>query len=207
MRLLMTSCVAFALLACGDDGGSPASDAARDASASDAPALDAMPLDATGTFTLTSSTITEGGVIPLTHVCTAQGGMNLSPALAWTAAPAGAQSFAVVFTDISSPQQPFLHSAIYDIPASATDLPADVEKAYAPTDVPGAHQTLGYNGTTRGYLGPCPPTMHTYEFAVYALPTATLTGATMSTSLASAVTMIKANNLGVAKLTGTHTPP
>ncbi|MFN0249184.1 MAG: YbhB/YbcL family Raf kinase inhibitor-like protein [Kofleriaceae bacterium] len=168
----------------------------------DGPALDAP----ARTFTLTSPTISNGGVIPLTHVCMSQGGMNLSPALDWTDPPAGTMSFAVVFTDIFNSAQPFLHSVIYDIPATNTGLPADVEKVYAPTDVPGAHQTLGYNNATRGYLGPCPNVMHTYEFAVYALPTASLPGATMSTTLASASTMIKANNLGVATLTGTHTP-
>ncbi|MGE0401892.1 MAG: YbhB/YbcL family Raf kinase inhibitor-like protein [Kofleriaceae bacterium] len=131
--------------------------------------------------------------------------MNQSPALAWTNPPAGTMSFALVFTDIFNPQSPFLHSVMFDIPATVTELPANVEKAYAPTNVPGAHQTLGYNGSTRGYLGPCPQNgNHIYEFAIYALPTATLAGATMTTSLMSAATMIKANNLGVAKLTGTH---
>jgi Raf kinase inhibitor-like YbhB/YbcL family protein len=205
MKAFATCIVAFGLVGCGDDGASPPVDSSPvddgQMMTIDTPQTDG-PL---GLFTLTSATITNGGVIPLTHVCTSQGGMNLSPALEWTNVPTGTMSFAVVFTDIFVPAQPFLHSVIYDIPASATGLPADVEKAYAPTDVPGAHQTLGYNNATRGYLGPCPQNgTHTYEFAVYALPTATLTGATMSPSLASANTMSKANNLGVAKLTGTH---
>ncbi len=194
------------LVGCGDDGGSSIQ---ADAASLDAPgggdgSVDAPPSSA---FALTSPTIIEGGVIPLTHVCTNQGGMNLSPMLAWTNPPAGTMSYAIVFKDIFNPQSPFLHSVIYDIPSSATGLPADVDKVYAPPDVAGAHQTLGYNGTTRGYLGPCPGVKHTYELAVYALPTATLTGATMNTSLANAAAMIVANNLGVAKLTGTHTPP
>lgn len=207
MRAPAISCLLFVLVACGDDGGSSAIDAQPGADATIDSATDASIDAAPAAFTLTSPTITAGGVIPLTHVCTNQGGMNLSPALAWTDPPAGTMSFAVVFTDIFNVAQPFAHSAIYDIPATATGLPADVDKVYAPPDVPGAHQTLGYNGTTRGYLGPCPNAMHTYEFAVYALPTATLTGAMMSTGLANAISMIKANNLGVAKLTGTHTPP
>lgn len=209
MRAPIISCVLLlGLVGCGDDGGSTTLDGHVDdaPSAIDGSLADA-PTDVPGaTFTLTSPTITNGGVIPLTHVCTAQSGMNLSPALDWTNPPAGTMSFAVVFTDIFVPTQPFIHSVIYDIPATATGLPADVDKVYAPTDVPGAHQTLGYNNTTRGYLGPCPGSQtHIYEFALYALPTPTLIGATMATSRTGATTMIMANNLGVAKLTGMHT--
>lgn len=187
--------------ACGDDGGStPPVDGNGmvDAARVDA-AVDASP----GVFTLTSATITEGGTIPLTHVCANQGGLNQSPPLAWTSPPAGTLSFAVVFTDKSNN---LVHSVIYDIAATATGLPADVDKVYAPPDVPGAHQTTGYDNTTRGYLGPCPPNEHTYEFAVYALSTATLPNATMQTNRAAAVTAILANDVGVATLTGTHAP-
>lgn len=194
------------LVGCGDDGGSdlPADASIDSPGGSSDAATDAPP---GATMTLTSTAYAEGGVIPLAHVCASQNGMNRSPPLAWTNPPAGTMSFAIVFTDIFNPQNPFLHSVIYDIPAMVTSLPLDVDKMYAPPDVPGAHQTLGYNGSTRGYLGPCPNIKHTYELALYALPTATLPGATMTTSLADAATMIKANNLGVAKLTGTHTPP
>ncbi|MBA3453773.1 MAG: YbhB/YbcL family Raf kinase inhibitor-like protein [Deltaproteobacteria bacterium] len=195
-----------ALAACGDDGGSPGTtDASTDGAIVDA--TSDAPIDArAAAFTLTSPTITEGGVIPLTHVCTARGGMNLSPQLAWTNAPATAMSFAVVFTDVFNPAQPFVHSVVYDIPATLSGLPADVDKVYAPPDVPGAHQTLGYNNTTRGYLGPCPNAMHTYELALYALPTATLPGSTIGTTRDAAITAITANDLAVTKLTATFTP-
>lgn len=158
-----------------------------------------------GTFTLTSTAYMDGGVIPLAHVCTNQNGMNQSPPLAWTNPPAGTMSFAIVFTDIFNQQNPFIHSVIYDIPASATSVPGNISRTYAPAEVAGAHQTNAYDGM-RGYAGPCPGQMHTYEQAIYALPTATLTGATMNTNRTAATTMIMANNLGVAKLVGTHTP-
>ena len=205
MRSALFVCV-LALGACGDDGGSPGTaDAGIDSAVIDGSIDGAIDAPA-GAFTLTSSTITEGGAIPLTHVCANRGGMNLSPQLTWTNAPAGTMSFAIVFTDIFNPSQPFVHSVIYDIPASLTGLPADVEKVYAPTDVAGAHQTLGYNNTTRGYLGPCPDAMHTYEFALYALPTTTLPSSSMGTTRTAAVTAILANDLAVTKLTGTFTP-
>ena len=208
MRSALLVCTLGLLGACGDDGGSPGTvDASTDGPTTDSgidAAIDAPP---STSFRLTSPTITEGAAIPLTHVCANHGGMNLSPQLAWTNPPANTMSFAVVFTDIFSPTQPFVHSVIYDIPATLTGLPADVDKVYAPPDVAGAHQTIGYNNTTRGYLGPCPNAMHTYEFALYALPTATLPNSNMATTRAAAVTAIMANDLAVTKLTGTFTPP
>lgn len=117
--------------------------------------------------------------------------------------PAG---FAIVFTDVFNPQMPFVHSVIYDIPATATSVPGAISRMYAPPEVTGAHQTNAYDNQ-RGYAGPCPGSMHTYEQAIYALPTATLTGATMTTNRNAAATLIIQNNLGVAKLLGTHTPP
>ncbi|NVB82101.1 MAG: YbhB/YbcL family Raf kinase inhibitor-like protein [Kofleriaceae bacterium] len=200
----MRTLLAIALLAgCGgDDGGGNAMiDAAGSGSGSDAAVqMDAPP--STGTFTLTSPTITEGGAIPLTHVCTNRGGMNQSPELAFANVPTGTMSFAVVLTDLTNG---LVHSSIYDIPGTATGLPADVDKVYAPTDVPGAHQTNNYSGQ-RGYAGPCPPNAHMYQFKVYALGTATLNGATMTTTKDQVVTTATAANLGTATLTATFTP-
>lgn len=187
---------------CGGDDSSVSIDAATGGSA-DARAVDAAIDSPAGAFALTSPTITAGGAIPLAHVCTQRGGTNTSPQLAWTGAPAGTLSYAVVLTDKSNM---LVHAVIYDIPGSLTGLPVDVDKVYAPPDVAGAHQTLGYDGATRGYLGPCPPNAHTYEFAVHALSVAALPGATMATTRAAAVTAITANELGVATLTATFTP-
>jgi Raf kinase inhibitor-like YbhB/YbcL family protein len=196
----------LSLAACGDDVGTNTGDAAIDSSTADGPEIDAAIDAAAGLFTLTSTAYADGGVIPLAHVCAQQTGMNQSPPLAWTNPPAGTMSFAIVFTDIHDPQDPFIHSVIYDIPSTATSVPGNISRMYAPPDVAGAHQTNAYDGA-RGYAGPCPGEMHTYEHAIYALPTATLTGATMATNRTAATNLIKANNLGVAKLLGTHTPP
>ena len=146
-----------------------------DAAGSGSGGTDAAIIDspAAPALALTSPTITEGGAIPLTHVCANRGGMNLSPQLEFVNAPAGTMSFAVVLTDLTI-QSKLVHCAIYDIPGTATGLPADVEKMYAPSDVPGAHQTASYQAATRGYNGPCPSNAHMYQFKVYALPTATL---------------------------------
>lgn len=182
----------------GDDTGDDTADVDAPAGAPDAPHADA----AEGQITLTSTAFSEGDVIPVDNSCH---GDDLSPELTWSGGPV-AQSYAVVFTDISD-DTPFIHSVIYDIDGSATGLPADVDKVYAPPDVPGAHQTLAYDGSTRGYRGPCPGKMHTYEFRVYALDEATLPGATMTTSRTQAVGLIQAHDLADGVLTGTFTPP
>ena len=153
-------------------------------------------------FTLTSPAYAEGGVIPRAHVCTDQRGMNTSPPLAWSGAPAGTMSFAIFFTDATTN---FRHSAIYDIPSTLTELPTDVEHVAMPTDVPGARQPRGYPGTP-GYAGPCPPRMHRYRFTIYAISTPTLPGLTAGSSLAAVEAAMIANSLGSATLTGSHTP-
>lgn len=128
--------------------------------------------------------------------------MNLSPPLAFTNPPAGTMSYAITFTDLTNG---LVHSAIYDIPGSATGLVGDVDKVYAPPDAPGAHQPNNYSGT-RGYAGPCPPNAHMYQLKIFALSTASLPGSTMATTKEQVVTAA-ATNLGTATLTGTFTPP
>ena len=186
MRSSLVVVVLGMLVGCGDDdGGSSPIDAAVDAA-----------------LALTIPTITEGGTIPLTHVCTDRGGMNLSPALAWTNPPAGTQSYAYVLTDKNND---LVHAAVYDIPATLAGLPADLENAYAPSDAAGVHQAASYQPSIRGWNGPCPGQMHTYEIKLYALATPTLPNAMMGTTRSQIVTAL-ATNLGTATLTATFTP-
>jgi Raf kinase inhibitor-like YbhB/YbcL family protein len=149
---------------------------------------------------ITSTAFAEGGAIPAVHTCDGDG---TSPPIAWTDPPAGTQSFAIVFRDTIG----LIHSVIYDIPASLTALPADVEKVYAPADVPGAHQSLTLGGVAFGYIGPCPPANgdpHTYELELFALDVAVLSGADMTTTQSQARTLILANDLASVKLSGTY---
>jgi Raf kinase inhibitor-like YbhB/YbcL family protein len=157
----------------------------------------------TAALAVTSTAFVEGGTIPVTHTCK---DVNTSPPLAWTGAPSGTQSFAVVLTDLSlSPV--LVHWVIYDIAPAATGLPAGVENVYAPGNVAGAHQAVSVHAPIVGYYGPCPPSQHTYELAAYALDVATLPGATAQTSRADALTAIMGHKLGSGTLTGTYTPP
>jgi Raf kinase inhibitor-like YbhB/YbcL family protein len=158
--------------------------------------------DPTGAMTLTSSAFTSCEEIPLDHTCTTH--VNTSPPLAWTGAPSGTQSFAVVMKDLTA-SPPLVHWVIYDIPATATSLPAAVQTGYAPANVAGAHQTESYLTDVRGYLGPCPSTPDTYQFSVHAIKLATLP-AGEDTTRDEAISWIADNESASATLTGTYTP-
>lgn len=173
--------------AAGDDGGG--TDAAIDGS-TDGPSA---------ALALTSTAITEGGVIPDMYSCQ---GTNVSPPLAWTGGPAAA-GYAIVFTDMSNG---LVHSAIWDIPAATTSLPEDVMKVYMPAVPAGARQPTAYDNQTRGYLGPCPGSMHTYQFALYAVDANPLPGLGMTSTRAQVRTAILAHDTATATLTATFTP-
>lgn len=176
------------LLGCGN------SNASHDA------AVDAQPDALPGTFQLTSPAFANNGAIPAANTCK---GANTSPQLAWANAPAAAESFAIVLTDKSNN---LVHAAIFDIPGTATGVPAAVDKAYAPTAVAGAHQPLAFDNTTHGYMGPCPPSTHDYQFVLYALDVGVLPGVTMTTKVAATVPTIMQHAVANAQLNGTFTP-
>ncbi|MDB4955146.1 MAG: hypothetical protein JWO36_2715 [Myxococcales bacterium] len=170
----------------------------------DAAALDGRPspIDAPyTTFILTSPVIAAGAAIPVDNTCD---GNNVSPALAWNGGPASAMSFAVILTDKAVDQVQWV---IYDIPATRTALPANIDRSYAPSNVSGAHQTMSYQPTKRGYRGPCPPlgdAAHGYEFAVYALDVATLPSTNSNTPIDQAAATIVQHQIDLAKLHGTY---
>lgn len=114
---------------------------------------------------LTSSAFDLGGTIPRKFTCD---GPDVSPALAWSDPPAGTQSFALITDDPDAPAGTWVHWVLYDLPASARDLPENVPKQ---EELPnGARQ--GRNDFRRiGYGGPCPPPgpAHRYFFKLYAL--------------------------------------
>ena len=154
----------------------------------------------TSTFTLTSPALTEGGVIPVKHSCR---GTNVSPPLAWTAATG--QGYALVVTD-KSIAGGFVHSAMWDIPKTTQALDENIAKIAEPPVPAGAKQPLAYDNQTRGYLGPCPPSQHTYEFALYAVSALPLPGLTLQSNRAAVVAAVMANQTAVTKMTGTFTP-
>lgn len=117
-------------------------------------------------FELTSPAFKESGAIPKKHTCE---GADVSPALRWTAPPAGTRSFALIADDPDAPVGTWVHWVVFNIPADQRELPEGVS-ASQETLPSGALQ--GVNDFRRvGYGGPCPPPgkPHRYYFKLYAL--------------------------------------
>jgi len=115
--------------------------------------------------TVTSSAFADGQRIPTKYTCD---GDDTSPPLAWSGAPAGTVTFAVIVSDPDAPHRTFIHGIVFDLPASVTSL---AEGAFVPEGAIGGSNDF----RTIGYGGPCPPDdddPHHYEFRVYALDTA-----------------------------------
>ena len=129
-------------------------------------------------FTLSSPDIAEGRTIAAAQVFNQFGctGGNVSPALSWSNAPAGTQSFALLMHDPDAPTgSGWWHWVVYDIPAAVSSLPAgagDPKKSLLPA---GALQGRTDYGSV-GYGGPCPPPgkPHRYYLRLYALKVAKL---------------------------------
>lgn len=116
---------------------------------------------------LKANAFEPGSEIPAQFTCD---GSDVSPALGWTAPPEGTQSFALIMDDPDAPRRTFVHWVLYDLPASARDLPEDV----APQRTLPSGACQGRNDFGRvGYGGPCPPPgpPHRYHFRLFALDT------------------------------------
>ena len=119
-------------------------------------------------FLLSSSAFKDGEPIPGKYTCD---GVDLSPPLAWSGAPAGTRSFALIADDPDAPGGTWVHWVLYNLPAEVPELPENIAKVEA-LDLGGARQ--GRNDFRRpGYGGPCPPPgpAHRYFFKLYALDT------------------------------------
>jgi Raf kinase inhibitor-like YbhB/YbcL family protein len=117
-------------------------------------------------FTLTSTAFRDGVAIPVKYTCD---GVDVSPPLAWSGAPAGTRSFALIADDPDAPAGTWVHWVLYNLPAAVSELPENIAKVES-LDLDGARQ--GRNDFRRpGYGGPCPPPgpAHRYFFKLYAL--------------------------------------
>jgi hypothetical protein len=117
------------------------------------------------TLTVSSAAFKEGATIPTRYTCS---GEDISPALAWSGAPANTKSLALVFDDPDAGNPAFTHWLLANIPATEQSL---AEKApHDGTLSNGAIQGQNSSGKP-GYVGPCPPPgdAHHYHFAIYAL--------------------------------------
>ena len=149
-------------------------------------------------FRLTSPAFGPGAPIPPDFSCTAG---DHSPALAWTGAPAGTKSFALIVEDPDAPMGTFVHWLVFNLPAGARGMAADAPKTPRLPD--GARQ--GSNGMGAvGYKGPCPPPgkTHHYHCELFALDTAL---DTPSAADAASLRAAMQNHVkGSAELVGTY---
>jgi Raf kinase inhibitor-like YbhB/YbcL family protein len=121
---------------------------------------------------ITISAFAEGSPIPTKHGCSNGTNANVSPAIQWSGAPEGTQSFTLIMhdPDVAIGGDDVLHWAIFNIPGTSTGLPEGVPAKAMLDD--GTVQINNIGGSI-GYFNPCPPppTTHHYLFEMYALDT------------------------------------
>src|SRR6059036_1121055 len=87
-------------------------------------------------FTLASAAFREGAVIAAKYTCD---GVDVSPALTWSGAPAGTRSFALIADDPDAPAGTWVHWVLYNLPADVSELPENIAKVES-LDLDGARQ-------------------------------------------------------------------
>lgn len=96
---------------------------------------------------------------------------NVSPPISWARVPM-AGAYALIVEDPDAPRDtPFLHWAIWNIPAASTALPEGIANDPRPVTPPGAVQGRNDMGL-HGWFGPRPPAghgAHRYYFQLFAL--------------------------------------
>lgn len=152
---------------------------------------------APGAFVLSSAAFEDGGAIPEEHTCD---GGQASPPLAFSGAPAGTGTFAllVIDSDVPTPQTPLrevVHWLVWDVTvvAGGAEFPPDALPAGA---VEGE----------QGWRGPCPPLgspAHRYVFAAHAVDG--VLGLAEGSSRADLERALEGRSLAEARLVGLYT--
>jgi len=149
-------------------------------------------------FQLTSSAFSNEGTIPANYTCD---GSDMSPPLAWSGAPAGTKSYALVVDDPDAPAGTWVHWVVWNIPATVNALAENVAKTAELPD--GTRQGIS-DFKRPGWGGPCPPSgTHRYYFKLYALDALLVVSAPATKR--DLETAMKDHILGQATLLGTYT--
>ncbi len=150
-------------------------------------------------FALQSAAFGNHDAIPKRFTCE---GEDVSPPLAWSGAPPGTKSFALIVDDPdapdpAAPKRVWVHWVVYDVPARVTQLGEDAKSLPYPT-----RTAKSDFGETR-WRGPCPPIgRHRYFFKLYALDVETLPGEAASKAQLEAA--MRGHVLGEAELVGLY---
>lgn len=128
-------------------------------------------------FTVSSDDVADGRPLSREQWGAGGGGGDVSPQLAWTGFPQETKSFAVTIHDPDAPTgSGFWHWAVYNIPASVTDLPANAG-AEGGANLPAGAAMLSNEMRSKSFTGAEPPLgtgTHRYDIVVHALDVETL---------------------------------
>jgi Raf kinase inhibitor-like YbhB/YbcL family protein len=113
----------------------------------------------------------DGGMIPLRYT---QAGPEISPAIQWSAPPAGTASFVLMFHDAdalaaNNSTDDLLHWMLWNIPATSTGLPQGMPDGF---ELPDGTRQISVSGSR--YRGPgasATGPIHHYVLELYALDT------------------------------------
>ena len=160
------------------------------------------------TFTVTSTDLTDGAVVPAAQVSGVMGagGEDRSPQLSWAGFPEGTRSFAVTVYDPDAPTHSgFWHWAVANIPVPVTELPGGAGDQQGSGLPEGAVQLRNDAGFP-GYVGAAPPAghgPHRYYVTVHAVDVERL-DVTPDASPAFLGFNLFSHTLGRAVLVGTY---
>src|SRR5690349_12437302 len=127
-------------------------------------------------FTLSSADIAPNATLTQNQVFNGFGcsGKNISPALSWSGAPAGTQSYALTVYDPDAPTgSGWWHWVVINIPPNVTELPANAG-AEGGANLPKGASNVRIDYGVAAWGGVCPPEgdkPHRYIFTVHALKT------------------------------------
>lgn len=128
-------------------------------------------LPAVGSFTVTSTDVTDGEQLPMSAVHDSAGGENISPQLSWSGAPEGTRSYVVTCFDPDAPiPGGFWHWVVVNLPASTTELPAGAGEDDGLLPGNAFHTKTDFGAWTYG--GAAPPKddqPHRYFYVVHAV--------------------------------------
>lgn len=120
-----------------------------------------------GTLKMSSPTLKDNERIAREHTCN---GKNASPALSWSDAPRGTQSFVVLFEKMDAAGSGAVQWSLYNIPASVASVSAGM--AVTPALPNGMGQGINDLIGNTGFIGPCIPKGQVpFRLRVFALDT------------------------------------